>query len=362
VSDTSADDNLLPHASASGSQAIPPIVQPPSQQAGLQSIPGQAANMGVTLPQATMDIPTSESLTSQAKKRRSVVPVVELEVHKGKGKALKTRPRAGSAQPNSPVVSDEGNSDRVDTETSESESESESDATQIQKSIVQHTTSGHNRQSQKDLPDDQLSSDSDETVQHSNHPSLPQVAGTSGNQLELDNSSLEDTSTAQASIPSWANPPPVNQRGIQTSADLLQSFRPCYLATNDELPSQVLHNAYAQSLALRNLPDVAASHKKHGTGHDLANLAIQAQATMDELKDLRKWFLETLVKKLKIEIESGAEALSYTLGPTVQVHKVSQLTRMVAHMLISRIGFICGANCICNRAKSPWYIICSCPE
>ncbi|KAG8700302.1 hypothetical protein FRC09_006057 [Ceratobasidium sp. 395] len=123
---------------------------------------------------------------------------------------------------------------------------------------------------------------------------------------------------------------------LTTTKDIVTAYSQ-QVATDYELPAQLLHNHYAQLYAVRDQPSLLLTFPADPKP-TLEALAAEAIEVLDKLSLDRRWFLRSLVAKIKVEMDTGADGMYYTLGPTVNAHKDAYTRRMAKTLMSMNLG------------------------
>jgi hypothetical protein len=117
--------------------------------------------------------------------------------------------------------------------------------------------------------------------------------------------------------------PPINDHTfldkIITTKDIVTKL-PRPVATTLALPCELLHNLYAQTIALRGTK--LAPKMPEALEATISNLAERAKGTVLQLDVVRRVFLKDLLVKVEAEMKTGPESMICTFGPTIEMMKV----------------------------------------
>jgi hypothetical protein len=160
------------------------------------------------------------------------------------------------------------------------------------------------------------------------HDRTPENANNEVSMIDKDQGTITNDNSSQdddgmfIGVPHWAISQNPRRKDVTNTQDILQHFRPKLLRTNHGLPEGLLHNFYAQSLAVRDLPGSYIGSIENQIEH-LDELLAANKKLIDEIAEVRLWLLTTLITHTKQLIKSGLELLYITLGPTVGGIRVS---------------------------------------
>ncbi|GAB1528498.1 hypothetical protein RhiTH_011692 [Rhizoctonia solani] len=119
-------------------------------------------------------------------------------------------------------------------------------------------------------------------------------------------------------------------RGSTSTQVVLHDIRPYHIATDNSLPSSLVHNLFAQSIGLRDHVGHTIPGGWKATVQALEDAAGIAEVIIAEMVEVRLWFIDALVKKVQLDISLGPELLVHSLGATVSFTRDTYLGRIAA--------------------------------